>query len=306
MRICNYKSIRNMKSSKSRIQSRVRSSLEYNNERRYKKKWFIWKSIARITSIISSLIFSRLIAHELQTSVITEQIKKRLLFSRCCSLRSLENFARIWISILRTSSRLVISTASISRLFRIRINHLRHHLRRYSNRVMIIESKTSVFVRNHIYKKATRILFWKLVLLNKSQIRKNEIKFVRKFNHSAHNYIDQSNIYAIRTSWKNYSFSTSFIDLRKRIEIEIEDNTEIENNQEMTNYSEKMNKANKIKKIINRSNYQLQISLSKMLLMLLKIWSFLLISIRTKIYFATASLMTSKHSIISLKIEVDL
>jgi hypothetical protein len=169
-------------------------------------------------------------------------------------------------------------------------------------------NKTSVFVRNHIHKKATRILLWKLVSLNESQIRKNEIKFVRKFKHLAHNYIDQSNIYAIRTSWKNYSFSTSLIDLRKRVEIEVENNTEIENNQEMTNHSKKMNKANKIKKIINRSNYQLQISisLSKMLLMLLKIWSFLLISIQTKIYFATVSLMTSKHSIISLKIKVDL
>jgi hypothetical protein len=304
MRICNYKSIRNMKSSKSRIQSRIKSSLEYNNERRYEKKWSIWKSITRITSIFSSLIFSRSIAHELQTSVITEQIKKRLLFSRCCSLRSLENFARVWISILRTLSRLVISTASMSRLFRIRINHLHHHLRRHSNRVIIIKSKTSVFVRNHIHEKATRILLWKLVLLNESQIRKNEIKFVRKFKHSAHKYIDQSNIYAIRTSWKNYSFSTSLIDLRKEIEVEIENNTEVENNQEMTNHSEK---TNKIKKIINRSNYQLQIStpLSKMLLMLLKIWSFLLISIRTKICFATASLMTSKHSIISLEIKLD-
>jgi hypothetical protein len=148
----------------------------------------------------------------------------------------------------------VISTASMSRFFKIRINHLRHYLRRHSNRMIIIESKISVFVRNHIHEKATRILFWKLVLLNKSQIRKNEIKFVRKFKHLAHNHIDQSNIYAIRTSWKNYSFSTSLINLRKEIEIEIENNTEIENNQEITNNSEM---TNKIKKIINRSNCQL-------------------------------------------------
>jgi hypothetical protein len=50
----------------------------------------------------------------------------------------------------------------------------------------------------------------------------------------------------------------------------IEKVEKIENNQEMTNHSKKMNK---IKKIINRSNDQLQIltSLSKMLLILLKI-----------------------------------
>jgi hypothetical protein len=200
MRICNYKSIRNMKSLKSRIQSRIRSSLEYNNERRYEKKWSIWKSMTRITSIFSSLIFSRLIAHELQTSVITEQIRKRLLFSRCCSLRSLENFARVWISILRTSSRFVISTASMSRLFRVRINHLRHHLRRHSNRMMTIESKASVFVRKRIHEKSILILLLKHEIQAEDQIRKNETKFVRKLNHSARNFIESSNAYATRTS----------------------------------------------------------------------------------------------------------
>jgi hypothetical protein len=133
MRICNYKSIKNMRSSNSRIQSRVKSSFEYNNEKRYEKKCSIWKSMTRIISIFSSLIFSRSIAHELQTSVITEKIRKRLLFSRCYSLRLLENFARVWISILRTSNRFVISTALMSRLFRIRIKirinlRLRHLL----------------------------------------------------------------------------------------------------------------------------------------------------------------------------------
>jgi exopolysaccharide biosynthesis protein len=69
---------------------------------------------------------------------------------------------------------------------------------------------------------------------------------------------------------KNYSFSTSLLALSMSDE-RIEKVEKIENNQEMTNHSEK---TNKIKKIIDQSNYQLQmlqISLSKMLLMLLNI-----------------------------------
>jgi hypothetical protein len=126
--------------------------------------------------------------------------QKRLLFNRCYSLRLLEYFARVWISISRTSSRLMINTAQMSHLFRIRINHLHHHLRRHSNKMMTIESRTFVFVRKRIHKKSILILLLKHEIQTKDQIRKNETKFVRELNHSARNFIESSNAYATRTS----------------------------------------------------------------------------------------------------------
>jgi hypothetical protein len=149
----------------------------------------------------------------------------------------------------------VISTASMSRSFRIKIrikiNHLlRYYLCNHSNRIITIESRTSAFVKKDIHKKSTLILLLKHETQNEDQIRKNETKFVRKWNYLARNFIKLSNAYAIRTSWKSYSFSTSLLVLSindERIE-------KIENNQEITNHLEKTNKANKIKKLINQSN----------------------------------------------------
>jgi hypothetical protein len=158
--------------------------------------------MTRITSIFSSLIFSRSIAHELWISVIIEQIKKRLSFSRFYSLRRLENFAWVWISILKTLSHFVINIALISHLFniKIKINHFRrHYLCRHSNRIITIKSRTFVFVKKRIYKKSILILLLKHEIQTKDQIRKNETKFVRKLNHSARNFIESSNANVIRT-----------------------------------------------------------------------------------------------------------